>query len=157
MRHSHIHGDHHEAVDGLVNLFAKANHDLTMIQHKLQKEFQQIYPDNANPMKLVSRIKKVQEDLSSLKEQCRELLAAKQDLIDKARTTLVGNRSLLQRLQASTGIPVTNDSDDPAYSNFTQIIDEWTTQVRSRIGDETNESSSEDINQLLFSAIVQGN
>ena len=32
-------------------------------------------------MKLVSRIKKVQEDLSSLKEQCRELLAAKQVLI----------------------------------------------------------------------------
>ncbi|GFZ08268.1 hypothetical protein Acr_20g0000760 [Actinidia rufa] len=29
-------------------------------------------------MKLVSRIKKVQEDLSSLKEQCRKLLAAKQ-------------------------------------------------------------------------------
>lgn len=32
-------------------------------------------------MKLVSRIKKVQEDLSALQEQCRELLAAKQVLI----------------------------------------------------------------------------
>lgn len=29
-------------------------------------------------MKLVSRIKKVQDDLPILKEQCRELLAAKQ-------------------------------------------------------------------------------
>ena len=29
-------------------------------------------------MKLVSRIKKIQEDLSTLKEQCRELLSAKQ-------------------------------------------------------------------------------
>ena len=31
-------------------------------------------------MKLVSRIKKVQEDLLILKEQCRELLTAKQVL-----------------------------------------------------------------------------
>lgn len=32
-------------------------------------------------MKLVSRIKKVQDEMSSLKEQCRELLAAKQVLL----------------------------------------------------------------------------
>ncbi|KAH7841743.1 hypothetical protein Vadar_033706 [Vaccinium darrowii] len=155
--HDHLHSHHHQAVDGLVNLFTKANHDLTMVQHKLEKEFQQIYPDHANPMKLVSRIKKVQEDLLSLQKQCRELLAAKQDLIDKARTTLVGNVSSLQRLQASTGVAITSDSQDPAYTNFNKIIDEWTAQVRSRKGDLTDDSSSEDVNQLLFSAIVQGN
>ncbi|CAK9133795.1 unnamed protein product [Ilex paraguariensis] len=195
MGHRHHHHlpetQHHQSVDGLVNLFTKGNHDLTVIQHKLEKEFQQIYPDSANPMKLVSRIKKVQEELSSMKEQCRELLAAKQfdeklaksftklqlpnqeredhgyfemlemqniaqDLIDKARTTLVGNRTLLQRLQASTGVPVTSDSDDPAFTSFNQIIDEWTAQVRFRAEDERPDSGSEDINQMLFSAIVQG-
>ncbi|KAF5456853.1 hypothetical protein F2P56_026287 [Juglans regia] len=118
MEHSH---EHHQATDSLVNLFTKANHDLTVVQHRLEKEFQQVYPDNANPMKLVSRIKKIQEDLLTLKEQCHELLAAKQDLIDKAQTTLVGNRSLLQRMQASVGIPFTSDSDDPAYANFNQV------------------------------------
>ncbi|XP_052204165.1 uncharacterized protein LOC127809421 isoform X2 [Diospyros lotus] len=148
---------HHEAVDGLLNLFTRANHDLTLVQHKLQMEFQHIYPDHANPMKLVSRIKKVQEDLASLKEQCRELLAAKQDLIDKARMTLVGNRSLLQRLQVSAGVHLTSDVDDPAYTNFNQIIDEWAVQVRSRTADGKQDSSFEDINQLLFSAVVQGN
>ncbi|XAR71477.1 hypothetical protein NMG60_11028754 [Bertholletia excelsa] len=152
MGHSHHHG-----VDGLLNLFTKANHDLTVVHHKLEKEFQQIYLDNVNPMNLLSRIKKIQEDLSYLKEQCRELLAAKQDLIDKASTTLVGNRVLLQRLQASCGVPVTSDSDDPAYTNFNQIIDEWTTHVRSRTEDDKHGSSSENINDLLFSAIVQGN
>ncbi|XP_068322105.1 uncharacterized protein [Pyrus communis] len=50
-------------------------------------------------MKLVSRIKKIQEELSTLEDQCRELLSAKQDLIDKARTTLVGNRNQLHQLQ----------------------------------------------------------
>lgn len=39
---------HHEAVDGLVNLFTKANHDLALVQHRLEKEFQQIYPNNVS-------------------------------------------------------------------------------------------------------------
>ncbi|XVE97312.1 hypothetical protein REPUB_Repub03eG0008900 [Reevesia pubescens] len=154
---NHEEQNHHQATDNLVNLFTKANHDLLVVQYRLEKEFQQIYPDNANPMKLVSRIKKIQEELSSLTEQCRELLSAKQDLIDKARTTLVGNRNLLQRMQPSTGLPFNSDSDDPAFTNFNQIIDEWTVQVRSRIGDEMQDSESEDINKLLFSAIVQSN
>ncbi|XVF89430.1 hypothetical protein PTKIN_Ptkin19aG0129600 [Pterospermum kingtungense] len=129
-RNHHQDQNHHQAADNLVNLFTKAKHDLLVVQYRLEKEFQQIYPDNANPMKLVSRIKKIQEELSSLTEQCRELLSAKQDLIDKARTTLVGNRNLLQRMQASMGIPLNRDE---------------------------KESESEDINKLLFSAIVQGN
>ncbi|XXG51768.1 hypothetical protein AAC387_Pa03g0265 [Persea americana] len=145
------------AVDDVQNLLTKANHDLSIVQHRLQKEFQHIYPDNANPCKLVSRIKKIQDDLSSLKEQCRELLAAKQDLIDKARITLVGNRSLLQRMQASSGLTTINDSDDLEYTNLNQIIDEWTSQVRSKTGNAMHDSDSEDINQLLFSAIVQNN
>ncbi|XP_065850197.1 uncharacterized protein [Euphorbia lathyris] len=147
----------HHAVDSLVNLFTKANHDLSLVQLKLEQEFQRVYPDNANPMKLVTRIKKIQDDLATLKVQCRELLAAKQDLIDKAQTTLVGNRSLLQRMQASMGIPVASADEDSAFANFNQIIDEWTVQVRSRSGDEEQNSESEDINKLLFSAIVQSN
>ncbi|XP_021889394.1 uncharacterized protein LOC110808268 isoform X1 [Carica papaya] len=126
--------NHHQAMDTLVNLFTKANHDLSVVHYKLEKEFQQIYPNNANPMKLLYRIKKVQEDVLTLKEQCRELLSAKQELIDKARTTLVGNRSILQRMQASLDVPTTSDADDPAFASFNQIIDEWTAQVRSRTG-----------------------
>ncbi|KAL0393909.1 UNVERIFIED_CONTAM: hypothetical protein Slati_4357100 [Sesamum latifolium] len=148
--------EHNQAVDGLLSLFSKANRDLSTVHNKLHKEFQQVYPDHANPMKLVARLKKIEEEMSSLKDQCRELLAAKQDLIDKARTLLVGNRTLLQRVQASSGAPVTSDADDPAFASFNQIIDEWTLQVKSRTEDE-EEPGSNDINQLLFSAIVQSN
>uniref|UniRef100_A0A9I9EEA5 Protein FAM33A n=1 Tax=Cucumis melo TaxID=3656 RepID=A0A9I9EEA5_CUCME len=73
----HLH-QHHQAADGLMNLFTKANLDLSVVQYRLEKEFQQIYPESANPMKLVSRIKKIQDDISTLKEQCREVLTAKQ-------------------------------------------------------------------------------
>ncbi|KAL9338680.1 hypothetical protein Peur_067695 [Populus x canadensis] len=154
MGHRHV---HHQATDSLVNLFTKANNDLTLVQLKLEREFQQIYPDNANPVKLVNRIKKVQGDLTVLKDQCQELLAAKQDLIDKARTVLVGNRNLIQRMEVSIGVDVTGDAEDPAFVNFNQIIDEWTAQVRARTGDEKHDSDAEDINKLLFSAIVQNN
>ncbi|XP_068340346.1 uncharacterized protein [Pyrus communis] len=147
-------GEHHEATDGLVKLLTKANHDLTVVHHRLEREFQQIYPDNANPMKLVSRIKKIQEELSTLEDHCRQLLSAKQDLIDKARTTLVGNRNQLQRMETSMGVFADADSDDSAFANFNQVIDEWTAQVRSKTEDENRDSDSEDINQLLFSAIV---
>ncbi|KAF8400468.1 hypothetical protein HHK36_013766 [Tetracentron sinense] len=153
MGHKYEEGD--EAMEDLVNLFTKANHDLSVVHFSLHKEFHSVYPVNVNPMKLVSRIKNIQEDLLSLKEQCRELLVAKQDLIDKARTTLVGNRRLLQRMQASSGLPFTSDCDDSAYTNFNQIIDEWTAQVRSKTGDGKHNSDTEDINQLLFSAIVE--
>ncbi|KAK1367591.1 Spindle and kinetochore-associated protein 2 [Heracleum sosnowskyi] len=112
----------HEAVDNLLNLFTIANRDLNVVENRLEKEFQKIYPQNANPMELVSRIKKIEDELVFLKQECGHLLAAKQDLIDKARTTLVGNRLSIQRLQASTGVPVTSDSDDPAYNNFNQIF-----------------------------------
>lgn len=130
--------EHNQAVDGLLNLFSKANRDLSAVQNKLHKEFQQVYPDHvlcpfiapvfpslnsqtlniifchfvakldcdfvsrylhlellklcgtnffssyfgcfrqANPMKLVERLKKIEEEMSSLKDECRELLAAKQ-------------------------------------------------------------------------------
>ncbi|KAF4358575.1 uncharacterized protein LOC115707719 [Cannabis sativa] len=149
--------EHHEATDGLENLLKKANHDLTLVQLKLDKEFQQTYPENANPMKIVSRIKKLQEDLFTLKDQCRELLSAKQDLIDKARTVIVGNRNSIQRMQKSMGLTQVDDSGDSAFENFNQIIDEWTVQVRSRTGDEINASDPEDVNKLLFSAIVESN
>ncbi|KAL0330168.1 UNVERIFIED_CONTAM: hypothetical protein Sradi_5003500 [Sesamum radiatum] len=130
--------EHNEAVDGLLSLFSKANRDLSTVHNKLHKEFQQVYPDHANPMKLVARLKKIEEEMSSLKDQCRELLVAKQDLIDKARTLLVGNRTLLQRLQESSGAPVTSDADDPVFASFNQIIDEWTLQVKSKTVEEQN-------------------
>ncbi|CAN1816427.1 hypothetical protein LINPERHAP1_LOCUS27768 [Linum perenne] len=133
MGHRHHH-QHNQAADGLVNLLTKAHHDLADVQFKLEKEFQQTYPDNANPVKLVNRIKKVQDEVTELKHQCRELLAAKQDLIDKARATLLGNNNVIHRMQVSTGIPPTSVDDDPAFADFNQVIDEWKTQVRSRTG-----------------------
>ncbi len=121
----------------------------------LELEFRRSYPDHVNPCEIVARIKTIQQELVSLKELCRELLAEKQDLIDKAKTSLVAQRSSLQRLLASSGLPLMSESDETAYTNLNQIIDEWTAQVRAKKGDE--DDATEDINKMLFSAIVQNN
>ncbi|XP_077236750.1 uncharacterized protein At2g29880-like [Tasmannia lanceolata] len=68
----------HAVVDDLVKMSTKASSDLTLLQHRFHKEFLQIYPHNANSLKLVSRMKKIQEELSSLNEECRKLLSAEQ-------------------------------------------------------------------------------
>ncbi|KAF1885559.1 hypothetical protein Lal_00039390 [Lupinus albus] len=146
-----------EAMEGIVRLFTKANHDLNMLKHRLEKEFENVYPENANPMKLVSRIKKIQDDILILTGQCHHLLAAKQDLIDKAQTVLLENRNLLHRMQSSLGIPITPQQHDDPFTNFKQIIEEWTLQVRSKTGDKTDDADSGDLNKLLFSALVQSN
>ncbi|MQL74833.1 hypothetical protein Taro_007193 [Colocasia esculenta] len=145
---------HHPALDEAVSLLSKANCDLSAAHHHLDQEFQRTYPDHANPYKLVCRIKKIQQDLASVKEMCRELLAEKQDLMDKARATLLGQRSSLQRLLASSGLPLISDDDELVYSNLNQIIDEWSAQMRAKTG-EVHGGDSEDINQMLFSSIVQ--
>ncbi|KAL0733907.1 hypothetical protein Bca4012_010117 [Brassica carinata] len=150
------HHHHHQAVDNLINVFARASHDLNTVHFKLDKEFQKIYPENANPMKLIQRIKKLQEDVTVLKDQCLVLLSAKQDLVDKAQTSLVGNYNLIQKMNASLGESTNGDADD-VLADFNQIIDEWTMQVRSKTVGETEEPDKEDINKLLFSAIVHNN
>ncbi|XP_039120547.1 uncharacterized protein LOC120256953 [Dioscorea cayenensis subsp. rotundata] len=147
--------EQHPAVDDVMRLLSKSNHDLLIVQRHLESEFQRSYPDHVNPCKIVLRIKKIQEELVSLGEMCRALLAEKQDLIDKARANLVGQRSSLQQLLASSGLPLMSESDDEAYTNLNKVIDEWTLQVRAKTGDEQN--AEEDINQMLFSAIVQNN
>ncbi|WOL19676.1 hypothetical protein Cni_G28478 [Canna indica] len=146
---------HHPAVDDVMKVLSSANRDLILVQRQLDQEFQRSYSDDVNPCKIVARIKKIQEDLVSLKENCRELLAEKQDLIDKARTVLVGQRQSLQMLLASSGLPSTSEADDMAFANLNQVIDEWTAQVRAKTGDERD--TDEDINQMLFSALVQNN
>uniref|UniRef100_A0A2P2KAT3 Ska2 N-terminal domain-containing protein n=1 Tax=Rhizophora mucronata TaxID=61149 RepID=A0A2P2KAT3_RHIMU len=43
----------HEATDGLLNLLKKGSHDLNAVQFKLEREFQQVYPDNVTPSLII--------------------------------------------------------------------------------------------------------
>lgn len=45
-----------------------------------------------------------------------------QDLIDKASAVLVGNRNLVQQMQASLDIPIASESEDASFANFKQVL-----------------------------------
>lgn len=144
------------AVNTLEQLFVKANNDLTYVQHKLEAEFNGRQPDHVDPFKLMLRIKRIQEELPIIEDDCRKLLAAKQDLIDKTKVILVANRALLRRMQARAGTPIFCDGDDAVYSSFMKVLHEWNDQLQS---DDNAKGidliASEDLNQKLFSSLIQ--
>jgi len=71
---------------------------------------------------------------------------------------LVGNRALLQRMQARANIPVICDSDDTVYTSFEKIIDEWNQQLGLKSNEMGHDDGSvvlRDLNQKLFSSKIQ--
>lgn len=101
-------------------------------------------------MKLIARTKRLQDELPLLREECNKLLAAKQDVIDSARTILVNNRQLLCQLQARAGLP---DTDDSVYSSFTKTLEEWDQQTDDfDAGTESEQYARSDLNLELFRA-----
>lgn len=142
------------AVKTLDAHFAKADAILQIVHSKLEHEFEETYPGNANPLKLLARKKRLQDELPLLREECDKLLAAKQDLIDAARTTLVKNRTLLCQLQARAGLPVSCDADDPIYSSFVKTLEEWDHQLEIVSVTESHEFTRPDLNLELFRSKV---
>lgn len=142
---------YHTAVNDVFTTLVGASNALSDVQRRLDLEFRSSYPDHANPVKLVGRVKRVQEEVAALKALCRDLLAQKQELVDMMRTSLAAQRGATQRLLAASGLPLMTEDDEAAYANLNQVIDEWTAQLRpiSAVDEE-----DEDTNQILVNAIV---
>jgi hypothetical protein len=51
---------------------------MQLVLHKLEAEFETAYSNSVNPLKLISHLKRLQEELPILQEECDKLLAAKQ-------------------------------------------------------------------------------
>ncbi|XP_003572891.1 uncharacterized protein LOC100824099 isoform X2 [Brachypodium distachyon] len=141
---------YHTAVNDVFTTLVGASNALSDVQRRLDLEFRSSYPDHANPVKLVGRVKRVQEEVAALKALCRDLLAQKQELVDMMRTSLAAQRGATQRLLAASGLPLMTEDDEAAYANLNQVIDEWTAQLRPISVDEEDE----DTNQILVNAIV---
>eukprot|EP00245_Coleochaete_scutata_P009001 TRINITY_DN2866_c0_g3_i1.p1 TRINITY_DN2866_c0_g3~~TRINITY_DN2866_c0_g3_i1.p1 ORF type:complete len:153 (-),score=43.03 TRINITY_DN2866_c0_g3_i1:323-781(-) len=115
-------------VDRLEILFEKAQTDLEVAGHLLEMEFDERTAKNAatvNPLKLMRKIAQLQEELLQVKEDCQQLLAAKQDLIDTARRNLLANRLQLRNMQTLAGLQPVPDSEDAVYNTFSGVIHDW--------------------------------
>ncbi|KAH9565501.1 hypothetical protein CY35_04G081700 [Sphagnum magellanicum] len=130
--------------------FVNADAALQLVLHKLEAEFETAYSNSVNPLKLISHLKRLQEELPILQEECDKLLAAKQDLIDIARNNLVKNRTWLRQLQARAGLTVVSDADDPIYSTCTKALEDWAKQLEIPTSDAVIEGAQPDLNLELF-------
>eukprot|EP00252_Welwitschia_mirabilis_P010319 TRINITY_DN23522_c0_g1_i3.p1 TRINITY_DN23522_c0_g1~~TRINITY_DN23522_c0_g1_i3.p1 ORF type:complete len:165 (-),score=35.28 TRINITY_DN23522_c0_g1_i3:198-671(-) len=147
-------------VNQLEQFFLQADNDLEAVRRKLEIELEEDYPDKANPLKLLKRIKAIQQELPSLMNQCKKLLVAKQDLIDRTQSMLVGNRASIQRMQSYLNIPSDNNAADTVYSSFQEVINEWNQQLglrASHISDEETAHVLNDVNRTLFSSKMTEN
>ncbi|KAL6911984.1 hypothetical protein ACP4OV_000789 [Aristida adscensionis] len=140
----------HAAVSDVRSTLAGASAALADVQHRLDLEFRASYPDHANPAKLVARVKRIQEEAAALNDLCRDLLAQKQDLINRMRASLAAQLVATERLLAASGLPPMADADKDALAGLDAIIDEWTAHVALITGEDTIE---EDTNQNLFSTL----
>ncbi|CAN6245806.1 unnamed protein product [Urochloa humidicola] len=141
---------HHPAVNDVLSTLADASAALDDVQHRLDLEFRASYSDNANPAKLVARMKRIQQDVAALKELCRDILTQKQELIDRIHVNLVTQRGTTQRLLAASGLDPLSDADEAAHSSLNQVIDEW----NAHVSPITGEDRKKDANQILFSTII---
>ncbi|GAQ84016.1 hypothetical protein KFL_001730100 [Klebsormidium nitens] len=118
------------AIASIEILLEKAQADLEFVAQKLEEEFEEKFSrSGVNPIKLVARLKKIQEELPQVKAESENILAAKQDLIDTAKQSIVTNRDLLRRLQGRAGMPVVPDFEDGTYRAFSEALQEWDSQV----------------------------
>lgn len=143
------------AIDTLEQIFVKANNDLNYVEHKLAAEFNSRQPDQVDPFKLMLRIRRIQDELPAVEDECRKLWAAKQELIDKTKEILVANRALLRRLHARAGLPICCDEEDAVYGSFVKVLHEWNNQLQ--LGETAKDASCdtlEDLNQKLFSSLI---
>jgi len=104
--------------------FEKADSDLRYVLLKLEESFAaKDRNSKVNPVELLHRINKIQEELPIIREDCIQIVAAKQELLDVCKMSLVSNRNDLVRLQKRVNINVPNE--DPIFRNFNEVIDLW--------------------------------
>ncbi|EMS50419.1 hypothetical protein TRIUR3_10873 [Triticum urartu] len=182
----------HPAVNDVYLTLVGASNTLADVQRRLDLEFRASYPDHdladgfiqANPAKLVGRVKRVQEEVAALKDLCRDLLAQKQAnpaklvgrvkrvqeevaaLKDLCRDLLAQKQELIDMMRTSLAAQRSATQRLLASSGLPLMTDDEEAACASlkQVIDEWTDQlkpmaggpdgENEDTNQILFSAIL---
>ena len=121
--------DLQRAGEDLVSLLERSGAALATVARRLEEEFADRFAaDGVNPLAVARRVRRLERDLPELKARCQEVIAAKQELADAARSLLRGNRETLQALAARSGAP--RHDDAAAVAAFDGALNEWDAQLR---------------------------
>ncbi|CAL8466208.1 g5744 [Coccomyxa elongata] len=93
------------ATDRVVICLEKAEADLKAVAHRLEDEFQDVYGGcGANPSSVLQRLRKLERELPHVRNECWDVLTAKQELLERANCQLSATRELLEQLESKAGI-----------------------------------------------------
>jgi len=117
-------------------IFQKADSDLQFVVHRLEAEFnKKLQNSKQNPLKIIQRIKRIQEDLPVIQEDIERIVACKQSLLEDSQRILFSNGMLLERLQMSVGDRPLSLGEigaykkgvemHPSYQQFNNVIENW--------------------------------
>ncbi|KAL6049208.1 hypothetical protein QOT17_013198 [Balamuthia mandrillaris] len=108
----------------------KAESDLCYVANVLEKEFNQQYDNkpHLNPVRLIARLRMVQERLPALQSQCESLTQSKEATIEACKRGLLSQRQRLRELQREAGMRVVSDNEDGVYQDFKEMSALWAEQ-----------------------------
>jgi len=141
------------SADRLSTSLETAEADLEFVAHRLQQELGSTYSSKANPMVLLRRIKKLQELLPDVRMAAEEVLVAKQEMVDTLKNTLMANATALDRLQHTSGAPV-SEHHIAVTAGVHAALKEWDLQIGLQQGviGINDLLSRTDLNTNLFSS-----
>ncbi|KAL3159090.1 hypothetical protein ABBQ32_011088 [Trebouxia sp. C0010 RCD-2024] len=141
-----------DSADTLIICLEKAEADLKAIAHRLEEGFAQQYGRHqVNPFDLAQRIRRIERQLPEVHQECREVLTRKQELIDNAKSQLIGNYKALESLELRSGLKSKSGTTEN-FQAFEVAIAEWD----SKLGLPAQSGGQDaDLNQALLSSVLQ--
>jgi len=134
--------------------FQRAETDLQYVTHKLEAEYsQKCKGTEANPLILLQRLKKLEEELPILRAECELIVASKQDILELSQTLLTKNRMILQRLEQKVAQSFETNESQQLQTQFHELYFNWNKEVGVYMGMPQNNGqilSSQNLNIELL-------
>eukprot|EP01112_Ceratiomyxa_fruticulosa_P015203 TRINITY_DN4449_c0_g1_i1.p1 TRINITY_DN4449_c0_g1~~TRINITY_DN4449_c0_g1_i1.p1 ORF type:complete len:302 (-),score=69.99 TRINITY_DN4449_c0_g1_i1:61-966(-) len=109
----------------LEHLFQKADSDLQFVVYRLEVEFnKKLENTKQNPLKLIQRIKRIQDELPAIQDDIERIVACKQSLLDSQRV-LFSNGLSLERLQVAVGGQHLALDETESYKQLSNVLENW--------------------------------
>ena len=149
-----------EACESFIASLEKAQAELDQIANRLEEEFCARYKGSSiNPMDVLTRINKIRHELPVLANECAEVLQAKQECVDAAKSHLSTNGTELSRLQRRAGIDDHHNNEEvEMLQAFKAAVEELESKMRlgggGGIGGEQQPVDRSALNAAIVHSVV---
>eukprot|EP00002_Diphylleia_rotans_P021440 TRINITY_DN4170_c0_g1_i3.p1 TRINITY_DN4170_c0_g1~~TRINITY_DN4170_c0_g1_i3.p1 ORF type:complete len:325 (+),score=70.23 TRINITY_DN4170_c0_g1_i3:52-1026(+) len=138
--------------------FRKTWADLSYVAVKLEADYGSKYDmhdkSGLNPMRILKRIKKLQDDIPKLREELETVMIQKHMLMDACHRNLSQNRSKILRFQQQLGQNPISDDADQVYRDFLAIKNAYGNQVADVTGGKAGHGSHDAHYHLLHATLA---